>query len=377
MIPSKSDDNLLIHGDNCAVMRAMATTFAGRFRLAYLDPPYNTGERKADAYDDAISSAKWRDALAETLAACWPLIAADGLLMIQIDDRELASVFAVLGQRQEPLISHVVVKMSELSGVKMSHAKQRLPKLKEHLLICGRQGANLRNIRLPKRRDKLAGYLKYYRHVIADPEAPVHTWKLLPLAEVAVRQWGWDPKADHADEALRALQVKHSERIVYRTNNALIARDKGSGIRRLRSPEGVEYIAWDDKQMLILADHLDEPLGDLWTDLSTINLNKEGGVVFRASKKPERLLQRCIALSTEPGDWVLDPFAGSATSAAVALKMGRHFVVIERGDHALSIAAPRLDAVISGDDQGGISRALGWRGGSAYRLVSALTKPSS
>jgi len=238
----------------------------------------------------------------------------------------------------------VVVKMSELSGVKMSHAQERLPKLKEHLLIVAvGEGSRLHNLRVPKAPDKLAAYARYYTQVLINAHESVAQWKLESVRVVAERDWGWNPQAKSAKQALIDLKIEHAGQMVYRTNNAFIAASGGAGIRSLTSPEGIEYIAWDDKQMLFLSDYLDEPLGDLWTDLSTINLNKEGGVAFRHSKKPEKLMRRCIELSTDPGDWVLDPFAGSGTTAAVALQSGRHFVTIEQGEHAERVAKVRLD----------------------------------
>ena len=162
---------------------------------------------------------------------------------------------------------------------------------------------------------------------------------------MATRDWGWDARSSNAQAALVSLKIEHADQLVYRTNNAVIARSSGQGIRQVVSPEGVDYIAWDDKQMLFLSDYLDEPLGDLWTDVSTINLNKEGGVRFRHSKKPEKLMRRCIELATKSGAWVLDPFAGSGTTAAVAAQMGRRFVTIEQGEHARTVAQKRLDAL--------------------------------
>ena len=339
-------DNLLIHGDNLPVLLSMQITYSQCFALAYLDPPYNTGSRKADAYDDAMPSLQWREFLSERLLAIWPLMTDDGVIMIQIDDRELGTVLSILAEQKRRLINHVVVKMSELSGVKMTHAQTRLPKLKEHLLIVAAgPNSQLQNIRVPKDPDKLRAYSRYYSQVVTNPMAPLEQWQLEPVRKVATRDWGWDARSSNAQAALVSLKIEHADQLVYRTNNAVIARSPGQGIRQVVSPEGVDYIAWDDKQMLFLSDYLDEPLGDLWTDVSTINLNKEGGVRFRHSKKPEKLMRRCIELATKSGAWVLDPFAGSGTTAAVAAQMGRRFVTIEQGEHARTVAQKRLDAL--------------------------------
>lgn len=86
-----------------------------------------------------------------------------------------------------------------------------------------------------------------------------------------------------------------------------------------------------------------------------------------ATPKPERLLQRIIYLSTQPGDLVLDSFLGSGTTAAVAQKMNRKWIGIELGQHCYTHCKPRLDKVIDGE-QGGVSKELGWTGGGGYRF---------
>ena len=86
--------------------------------------------------------------------------------------------------------------------------------------------------------------------------------------------------------------------------------------------------------------------------------------------KPERLLQRVIELSTDPGDLVLDSFAGSGTTGAVAHKMGRKWIMVEIGDHCDTHIVPRLQKVIDGDDPGGVTEATGWEGGGSFRYYT-------
>lgn len=92
-----------------------------------------------------------------------------------------------------------------------------------------------------------------------------------------------------------------------------------------------------------------------------------GGDVSFGTPKPERLIQRILHIATNPGDLVLDSFLGSGTTAAVAHKMGRRYIGIEMGDHAVTHCVPRLRKVIEGE-QGGISQAVGWQGGGGFRF---------
>ena len=99
------------------------------------------------------------------------------------------------------------------------------------------------------------------------------------------------------------------------------------------------------------------------TDLKNLFPGQE---VF-GNPKPEALIGRILQLATNPGDLILDSFLGSGTTAAVAHKMGRHYIGIEMGEHAVTHCAPRLSKVIGGE-QGGISKAVGWTGGGGFRF---------
>ena len=117
------------------------------------------------------------------------------------------------------------------------------------------------------------------------------------------------------------------------------------------------------------------PLTNLWDDLLSNNLHAEGGVEFPNGKKPEALLKRMIELSTIEGDFVLDSFAGSGTTGAVAHKMKRRWIMVEHGAHCTTHIIPRLTRVIDGTDKSGVTRALSWTGGGGfrfYRVASSL-----
>jgi adenine-specific DNA-methyltransferase len=108
--------------------------------------------------------------------------------------------------------------------------------------------------------------------------------------------------------------------------------------------------------------------GDFWYDIKTTGLDNEGSVDFPKSKKPEKLIKRVIGMASKKGDLVLDSFLGSGTTAAVAHKMGRKYIGIEMGEHAYTHCKVRLDKVIDGTDQGGISKTVEWNGGGAYKF---------
>ena len=131
---------------------------------------------------------------------------------------------------------------------------------------------------------------------------------------------------------------------------------------------GQSILFYSKKMKLIDGEYVTgEALTTLWDDVLSNNLHNEGGVKFPKSKKPEALIQRVIKLTTNPGDFVLDSFAGSGTTGAVAHKMGRRWIMVELGDHADTHIVPRLQKVIDGEDKGGVTEAAGWQGGGGYR----------
>ena len=120
-------------------------------------------------------------------------------------------------------------------------------------------------------------------------------------------------------------------------------------------------------RLLFADDYLTVHPGDFWSDIKTTGLGDEGNVDFINSKKPEALLKRIIGMATSPNEWVLDAFAGSGTTGAVAHKMGRRWLLIENGPQCHSHILPRLRRVIDGTDQTGVSKAVRWHGGGGFR----------
>jgi adenine-specific DNA-methyltransferase len=135
--------------------------------------------------------------------------------------------------------------------------------------------------------------------------------------------------------------------------------------------KGERILFYSDKLKLIDGQYVaGEPLTSIWDDILSNNLHNEGGVEFPKGKKPEELIKRCFELATNSNDLVLDSFAGSGTTGAVAHKMGRRWIMIELGEHCQTHIIPRLKKVIDGEDQGGISKAVNWQGGGGFRYYT-------
>ncbi|NRN98840.1 Modification methylase DpnIIB [Lactobacillus helveticus] len=131
----------------------------------------------------------------------------------------------------------------------------------------------------------------------------------------------------------------------------------------------------DTRVEIVFADqNMKEHVGDLWTDISTSGgFSKEGNVKFPTAKKPEKLLKRLIQMFSKKGDIILDFFAGSGTTAAVALKLNRKFITIDQMDYIQTLTVRRIENVISGDKTG-ISKEINWQGGGSFIYAELMEK---
>jgi adenine-specific DNA-methyltransferase len=387
-------ENRLVRGDNLRAMQWLAREgFAGRFRCVYLDPPYNTGRTFAE-YGDDLSAEDWCAMMRPRLDAARALLADDGALFAEIDDTMLCALHALcddaLGQGNR--VSTVTLVRSASTGHK---AQNRGPvNVSAFLLIYAKDKGRWRPNALVRER---AGYDGAYGTFVPNREEPEASWRFEPLRGHACRALGYaTPREavaslgregvaravsqfaiDHADRVVRFAQPRVEA--VSRKAQEWIARSKSAPQATLRLARPGHKDMWlrGGNRVLFLADKvrrdaegraaLVEPLTNVWDDVPFQGIAREGGVVFSRNKKPERLLERVLSMSTDAGDWVLDPFLGSGTTAAVAHKMGRRWVGIEQGAQQFdAMCLPRLRRVVEGEDQAGISRARGWRGGGSF-----------
>lgn len=153
--------------------------------------------------------------------------------------------------------------------------------------------------------------------------------------------------------------------------NKILKLERSGGLDTIYVING-KQIAFYDKNVAEIDGKLSATklLTNMWSDLSWEGIASEGGVKFKKGKKPERLLKRCIELTTNKGDIVLDSFLGSGTTAAVSHKMRRKWIGIEIGEHALSHCLPRLTGIVDGKDKTGISTSVNWNGGGGFKFYT-------
>ncbi len=388
-------DNVLVHGDNLAALRALEPRFAGRIRCAYLDPPYNTGRTFAE-YADARAPADWDAMMRPRLEALRPLIADEGSVFVQIDDTQLAALTllmdAIFGAHNR--ISTVTIVRSAPTGHKAINAGP--VHVSDFLLVYAKDRKKWRYRPQVRVRE---GFDSAYSTWLDDPDAKPSRWRFRPLKAAVAEALG------HASarEATRALgreafiarvhayalrNARHVIRFAQPRYEAIGQAAQRIVDRSREAPDRVfvleregrpPFIVRGGNRILFLADKVRdidgrpaivEPLTNVWDDVPFQGIAREGGVVFSRNKKPERLVARVLAMATDPGDRVIDPFLGSGTTAAVAHKMGRKWIGIESGDHLTTLAEPRLRRVVDGADTTGISSSMGFMGGGGFVVAT-------
>lgn len=393
-------ENLLVHGDNLAALAALGAR-GMRFRCAYLDPPYNTGRSFAE-YEDALASEDWLAMMRPRLEAVRELLTDDGALAVEIDDTQLGPLLVLLDEifGRENRVSTITIVRSATTGHKAINAGP--VHVSDFLLLYAKDRRAFRY--RPQHRAR-EGLDPAYGTWLDDPDLPPAKWTFRPLRAVVAGALGHGSTR----EATRTLGKEAMDRAVaeHALRNArhvvrfaqpryeAIAREAQKLVDRSRAkPERVfvlereglpPFILRGGNRILFLASKVRdaggrpvivEPLTNVWDDVPFQGIAREGGVVFSRNKKPEKLVARVIAMTTDPGDAVLDPFLGSGTTAAVAHKLGRRWVGIEAGDHVFTLAEPRLARVVAGEDATGISAETGFRGGGGFQVVRSARTTS-
>jgi adenine-specific DNA-methyltransferase len=391
-------DNRLIFGDNLLALKALEQEFTGKIKCIYIDPPFNT-EQAFEHYDDSVEHSIWLSLMRDRLELLRRLLSNDGTLFVHIDDNELAYLIAVLDEvlGRSNRITVITFKQGAPTGHKAINPG--VVTTSNFVLIYARDKENWNPNRVYTAR---VARDKRYNQWILNPEENFSGWKMEPLGEAFSKELGLAHReakkalGNEYETKLTDFVLEHPDRVVRlaRPDYDAISASARQLVDRSKSERGVTFKLGRDgysdmyfvngERILFYADKLKsvdgvtmagDPLTTIWDDLLSNNLHNEGGVAFPKGKKPEALIKRCLDLSTGKGDWVLDSFAGSGTTGAVAHKMHRRWVMLELGEHCHTHIIPRLKRVIDAEDPSGVSKAVQWRGGGGfryYRLAPSL-----
>lgn len=393
-------ENMLIHGDNLLALKALEQDFSGQIKCIYIDPPYNINA--AGIYDDTMEHSLWLSLMRKRLIYLSKLLRNDGAIFVQIDDEMFAYLQLLMDEvfGKSNRLNTIAVKMSEASGVKMAHVDKRLPKLKEYIIAYKKSSLfRIEDVplsKINKWNDEYKVYLENFdeskRAKLAEIiNKDVCTTDDVVLANDLLKDVKMKSlsavinKINLPEEEIEDWKFNNSWRIVQAVGSSSvkkyalsIPREIENDIGALLSPKGKLYLfdtnfnveSKSPRIQIIFADeNVQRNAGDFWSDIKTTGgVGAEGGNLFPNGKKPEKLVERVIALSSSEGDYVLDSFLGSGTTAAVAHKMRRKWIGIELDEHAYTHCMPRIKSVVDGTDQSGITSSSNWRGGGGYKL---------
>lgn len=355
-------DNRLIFGDNLLALKALEHEFSGKVKCVFIDPPYNTGSA-FEHYDDGLEHSIWLGLIRDRLEIIRRLMSDDGSLWITIDDNE-AHYLKVLCDEvfgRSNFVRHITWQKK----YSVSNNFKGVASITDHVLVY-RKSPSFSNRLLPRSTEATARY----SNPDNDPRGP---WK--------------------AVDYLNQASVTQRKNLVYDIRNPFTGEIVKNKIKAWKYERETHEIHVKENRLwwglngensvpalkLFLSEVRDGMTPHNWwphTEAGhTDEAKKESIALFGAglvfsTPKPERLLHRIITLATDPGDLILDSFAGSGTTGAVAHKMGRQWIMVELGDHCHTHIIPRMKKVIDGEDKGGVSESVEWSGGGGFRYYS-------
>lgn len=345
----RNAENMLIFGDNLLALKALEQEFTGRIKCIYIDPPYNTGSAFTH-YDDGIEHSLWLSLIEARLSILWRLLSPDGSLWISIDDDEMPYLRVLMDQivgRDKFIAQNVWQKRYSREN------REAIGDVHEYIIVYSKNPLGFKEQRnkVPLTEEQA----KVYKNPNNDPKG---RWRTIPIT---AQEGHATPEqfyeivspggAVHKPPQGRCWGLAQKTFEKLRTEGRIWFGKDGNGqpntIRYLSEVEGVVPWTWWPHEEVGHTDESKKEIHALFGKIDAFD-----------TPKPERLLYRIIHIATNPGDIVLDSFAGSGTTGAVAHKMGRKWIMVELGDHCHTHIQPRLQKVCDGTDQGGISNRL-------------------
>ena len=355
-------DNRLIFGDNLLALKALEQEFSGKVKCVFIDPPYNTGSAFTH-YDDGLEHSIWLGLMRDRLEIIKRLLSDDGSLWITIDDNEAHYL--------KVMCDEIFGRANFVSSFAWEKDKGRrndtdISSAHDHVLLFVKNRDIWRKIRNPLPRTE--AQKARYRNPDNDPRGP---WLQ-----------GDNGTAKSGGESLLYPITLPSGRVVTppKGNYWRFSKDNFENSRK----EGRVYFGANGDGMPLIKRYLtdvqDGVVPRTWWPAEEAGSNQSAkrdhlrkllpDIEPFATPKPEELIRLILHISTNPGDLVVDSFAGSGTTGATAHKMGRRWIMIELEDTCHTHIIPRLQKVVDGEDQGGISEMLDWQGGGGFRYYT-------
>ena len=356
------DDNLIIKGNNLIALYSLEERYAGKVKLIYLDPPYNTSNHDF-VYNDNFNHATWLTFMKSRLEIAWKLLSDDGTIWISIDDNE-SHYMKVLEDSifgRENFLDEVV-RQRAYSPVNL---KKTFSRSHDYIQVYAKNNSSEKELnRLPRSAEANSRY----KNPDNDPRG---AWKPGDLSVGPAVKENIYPITTPSG---RTVLPPNGRSWVYSKDkfNEMIKDNRiWFGKDGINVPSVKRFLS-DVKGVVAQTLWTYEEVGHNQDAKREIKKLFNNNSVF-TTPKPEKLLRRIITLGSNEKDLVLDFFMGSATTQAVAMKMHRRFIGIEQMDYINTISVPRLQKVIAGE-QGGISKAVKWQGGGSFIYAELMEK---
>ncbi len=372
------DDNLLIKGNNLIVLASLLKRYEGKVKLIYIDPPYNT-DNDSFNYNDSFNHSTWLTFMKNRLELAKRLLRDDGVICVQCDDNEQAYLKVLMDDifGRDKFVANVVVKSNSISGNKTQHKDKTILQNKNSLLIFKKNeqllikpqysvkdkwDTHYNKVLLNENNNlgfiNIKDYLIKNEIIKQNERITENLWNDIKFKEFIINNRDKIFRlVNSIPSDLKDLSLENKDKIVFTS-------DKSGNVLYAYNGKRISFI---DKSILTIngQKELVQLLGDLWVDIDFQNTQNQGGVDFANAKKPEMLLKRIIEMFTSDNDIILDYFSGSATTAAVALKLNRKFIVAEQMNYINTVTNQRLLNTIKGEE-GGISKEVNWKGGGSF-----------
>ena len=360
-------DNKLIFGDNLLALKALEQDYAGKVKCVFIDPPYNTGSAFSH-YDDGVEHSLWLSLIRDRLTCIRELLGEYGSIWITIDDNE-SHYLKILCDEVFGRINFVANVIWQKKFSPQANAVW-LSDSHDHILVYAKRKEIWRPNLLPRSTDADARY----KNPDNDSRGPWTSGDFTISLSGGQRgaQFAKTGKSDNIYEIEtpsgrkllptkgRCWGASESRFRELKADNRIWFGKSGDNVPRIK-----RFISEVQEGIVSMTVWLRTEVGDNQDAKREVLAFNEADVF--STPKPERLIQRILHIATNPGDLVLDSFLGSGTTAAVAHKMGRRWIGIELGAHCHTHCIPRLKKVIDGEDPGGITKAVDWKGGGGFR----------
>ena len=363
---SAAFDNRLIFGDNLLALKALEQEFTGKVKCVFIDPPYNTGSAFAH-YDDGLEHSIWLGLMRDRLEIIKRLLSDDGSLWITIDDNE-AHYLKVLCDEIFGRGNFVANVIWQKKSSPSNDAKW-ISDNHDHIIVFAKNKELWRPVKLERSEAQNAIYKNSDEFDGVDEKGNFYGRGPWFAGDMTVKTISENALYEITTPSGRVVKPADGRAWVYskekfdelcRDNRITFGKNGNNKPCIKRFLTEVE-----ESKIVPKSVWLYEEVGE--NRNARQEVKKFNLVDPFSTPKPEKLLERIIHLATNKGDLVLDSFAGSGTTGAVAHKMGRRWIMVELGEHCHTHIIPRLQKVIDGEDQGGISKAVNWQGGGGFR----------